>query len=166
MHETSDFLFYNNLFIYQVLCTLIYRRRSLYSFLIHVFVEHGFVLHTYVWVKPYYFIEDIIWAVLNIGVIILAPMLLMSTQNGAGSFFQQWAISLRCKLHLKRSLIGILLTLSKVGHVWYSGSSQMRFIHVIFRDWSFLYMSTILIPPFVIRQCDHSLWNLMWFIIP
>ena len=26
------FLFYNNLFIYQVLCTLIYRRRSLYSF--------------------------------------------------------------------------------------------------------------------------------------
>ena len=25
-------LFYNNLFIYQVLCTLIYRRRSLYSF--------------------------------------------------------------------------------------------------------------------------------------
>ena len=34
MHETSDlFLLYNNLFIYQVLCTLIYRRRSLYSFL-------------------------------------------------------------------------------------------------------------------------------------
>ena len=32
--ETSDlFLLYNNLFIYQVLCTLIYRRRSLYSFL-------------------------------------------------------------------------------------------------------------------------------------
>ena len=27
------FLLYNNLFIYQVLCTLIYRRRSLYSFL-------------------------------------------------------------------------------------------------------------------------------------
>ena len=41
----------------------------------HVFVEHRFVLHTYVWVKPYYFIEDITWAVLNIGVIILAPML-------------------------------------------------------------------------------------------
>ena len=34
MHETSDFfLLYNNLSIYQVLCTLIYRRRSLYSFL-------------------------------------------------------------------------------------------------------------------------------------
>ena len=33
MHETSDFLLNNNLFIYQVLCTLIYRRRSLYSFL-------------------------------------------------------------------------------------------------------------------------------------
>ena len=34
MHETSDFfLFYDNLFICQVLCTLIYRRRSLYSFL-------------------------------------------------------------------------------------------------------------------------------------
>ena len=28
------FLLYNNLFIYQVVCTLIYRRRSLYSFLI------------------------------------------------------------------------------------------------------------------------------------
>ena len=28
------FLLYNNLFIYQALCTLIYRRRSLYSFLI------------------------------------------------------------------------------------------------------------------------------------
>ena len=28
------FLLYNNLFIYQVLCTLIYRRRSLYSFLL------------------------------------------------------------------------------------------------------------------------------------
>ena len=27
------FLLYNNLFIYQVLCTLIYRRRSLFSFL-------------------------------------------------------------------------------------------------------------------------------------
>ena len=36
MHETSDFvLLYNNLFIYQVLCTLIYRRRSLYSFLLN-----------------------------------------------------------------------------------------------------------------------------------
>ena len=36
MHETSDdfFLLYNNLFIYQVLCTLIYRRHSLYSFLL------------------------------------------------------------------------------------------------------------------------------------
>ena len=29
-------LLYNNLFIYQVLCTLIYRRRSLYSFLLHL----------------------------------------------------------------------------------------------------------------------------------
>ena len=35
MHETSDFLLYNNLFIYQVLCTLIYRRHSLYSFLLN-----------------------------------------------------------------------------------------------------------------------------------
>ena len=34
MHETSDFLLYNNLFIYQILCTLIYRRRSLLLFLI------------------------------------------------------------------------------------------------------------------------------------
>ena len=35
MHETSDdFLLYNNLFIYQLLCTLIYRRRSLDSFLL------------------------------------------------------------------------------------------------------------------------------------
>ena len=33
MHETSAFLLYNNLFIYQVLCRVIYRRRSLYSFL-------------------------------------------------------------------------------------------------------------------------------------
>ena len=33
MHETSDFLLYINIFIYQVLCTLIYRRRNLYSFL-------------------------------------------------------------------------------------------------------------------------------------
>ena len=33
MHEISDFLLYNNLFIYQVLCTLISRIRSLYSFL-------------------------------------------------------------------------------------------------------------------------------------
>ena len=33
MHETSDFLLYNSLFIYQVFCTLIYRRRSLTSFL-------------------------------------------------------------------------------------------------------------------------------------
>ena len=30
------FLLYNNLFIYQVLCSLIYRRRSLYSFLVHL----------------------------------------------------------------------------------------------------------------------------------
>ena len=36
MHENSDFLLYNNLFIYQLLCTLIYRRRSLDSFLLHV----------------------------------------------------------------------------------------------------------------------------------
>ena len=35
MHETSDFLLYNNRFIYQVLCTLIYHRHSLYSFLLH-----------------------------------------------------------------------------------------------------------------------------------
>ena len=35
MHETSnDFLLYNKLFIYQVICTLIYRRRSLYSLLL------------------------------------------------------------------------------------------------------------------------------------
>ena len=33
VHETNDFLLYTNLFIHQVLCTLIYRRRSLYSFL-------------------------------------------------------------------------------------------------------------------------------------
>ena len=33
MHETIDVLLYNNLFIYQVLFTLIYRRPSLYSFL-------------------------------------------------------------------------------------------------------------------------------------
>ena len=30
MHETSDFLLYNILFIYQILCNLIYRRRTLY----------------------------------------------------------------------------------------------------------------------------------------
>ena len=36
MHETSDFLLYNNIFIYQVLCTLVYRRRSLYSFLLFI----------------------------------------------------------------------------------------------------------------------------------
>ena len=35
MHETRDvFLLHNNLLINQVLCTHIYRRRSLYSFLI------------------------------------------------------------------------------------------------------------------------------------
>ena len=34
MHETSDFLLDINLFIYQVLCTVIHRRRSLYSFLL------------------------------------------------------------------------------------------------------------------------------------
>ena len=33
MKLTMIFLLYNNLFIYQVRCTLIYRRRSLYSFL-------------------------------------------------------------------------------------------------------------------------------------
>ena len=32
-HKLVIFLLYNNLFIYQVLCTLIYRRRSLYSFI-------------------------------------------------------------------------------------------------------------------------------------
>ena len=31
--ELVIFLLYNNIFIYQVICTLIYRRRSLYSFL-------------------------------------------------------------------------------------------------------------------------------------
>ena len=38
MYETSDyfiFLLSNNLLIYQVLCTLIYRRRSLYSFFLN-----------------------------------------------------------------------------------------------------------------------------------
>ena len=35
MHETIDFFYYNNLSIYQVLCALIYRRRSLYSFLLY-----------------------------------------------------------------------------------------------------------------------------------
>ena len=36
MYETNYFfLLCNNLFIYQVLCTLIYRRRSLYSFLLN-----------------------------------------------------------------------------------------------------------------------------------
>ena len=36
------FLHYNILFIYQVLCTLIYRRRSLYSFLVQ------FCIHTHI----------------------------------------------------------------------------------------------------------------------
>ena len=35
-HETSDFLLFNNILIYQVLCTLVYRRRSFYSFLSRV----------------------------------------------------------------------------------------------------------------------------------
>ena len=39
MHETSDFLLYNNLLIYQVLCALIYRRRSLYYFLLPIIPE-------------------------------------------------------------------------------------------------------------------------------
>ena len=39
MHETSDFLLYDNLFIYQVLCTLIHRRRSLYSFLMECYID-------------------------------------------------------------------------------------------------------------------------------
>ena len=35
MHQTIDlFLLYNNLFIYQVLCTLICRRLGFYSFLL------------------------------------------------------------------------------------------------------------------------------------
>ena len=34
MHETSDVLLYYNIFIYQVLCTLIYCRRRLHSFLL------------------------------------------------------------------------------------------------------------------------------------
>ena len=33
------FLLYNNLFIYQVFCTLIYRRRSLYSFLLCILLH-------------------------------------------------------------------------------------------------------------------------------
>ena len=36
------FLLYNNLFIYQVLYTLIYRRRSLYSFLTELMYERSF----------------------------------------------------------------------------------------------------------------------------
>ena len=40
MHETSDFLLYNNLFIYQVLCRLIYSKRSLYSFLSNEIICH------------------------------------------------------------------------------------------------------------------------------
>ena len=39
MHETSNFLLYNNLLIYQVLCTLIYRRRSLNSFFLNASKE-------------------------------------------------------------------------------------------------------------------------------
>ena len=48
MHETSDdfFSLYNNLFIYQVLCTLIYRRRSLYYFLYDI-------------ERPYHFTESL-----------------------------------------------------------------------------------------------------------
>ena len=40
MLQTSDFLLYNNLFIYQVLCTLIYRGRSLYSVLSYYVILH------------------------------------------------------------------------------------------------------------------------------
>ena len=37
MHATSDcFLLHNNLFIYQLLCTLIYRRRSFFHLCIHL----------------------------------------------------------------------------------------------------------------------------------
>ena len=37
MHETSDcFLLHNNLFIYQLLCALIYRRRSFFHLCIHL----------------------------------------------------------------------------------------------------------------------------------
>ena len=39
------FLLYNNLFIYQVLCTLIYRRRSLYSFLWNYTSRAGLAVH-------------------------------------------------------------------------------------------------------------------------
>ena len=49
MYETSDFfLLCNNLFIYQVLCTLIYRRRSLYSFLLGplLFIVYMDDIHT------------------------------------------------------------------------------------------------------------------------
>ena len=46
MHETSDFLLYDNLFIYQVLCTLIYRRPSLYSsFLLGLLDSCGQITH-------------------------------------------------------------------------------------------------------------------------
>ena len=48
MHETSDFLFYNNLLIYQVLSTLIFRRRSLDFFLydkIAMLVENRIRIH-------------------------------------------------------------------------------------------------------------------------
>ena len=40
-YETSDFLIINNLFIYQVLCTLIYPRCSLYSLLLHICNSSG-----------------------------------------------------------------------------------------------------------------------------
>ena len=36
VYETSDFLLYDTFFIYQVLCTLIYRRSNLYSFLLNL----------------------------------------------------------------------------------------------------------------------------------
>ena len=57
MYETSDFLLCNNLFIYQVLCTLIYRRRSLYSFLLdgsrHICTSLLSYTHLYVLITTY-----------------------------------------------------------------------------------------------------------------
>ena len=41
------FLLCNNLFIYQVLCTLIYRRRSLYSFLSNHILPRQYILIVY-----------------------------------------------------------------------------------------------------------------------
>ena len=52
------FLLYKNIFIYQVLCTLIYRRRSLYSFFSDQTIEEETYVDVYIiwegvlcWVK-------------------------------------------------------------------------------------------------------------------